>query len=173
MKRLSTKTHGKIDYIIGLILVSSPWIFDYAASYQYYIWIPFALGSFIILYSMLTDYEHGFSPVIGVKVNLVLDFLCGAFLAASPWIFNFHEILYLPHVVLGGLLVLNALLSRSEYVISIIDARTPEVRTTTGTIPEVRENVSTPAGQHNPQTLSGEQKSQEDNDEKREERTQI
>lgn len=143
MKKISTKTHGKLDYIMGLILVTSPWIFNYAHSYQYFIWIPFALGNLIIIYTMLTDFEHGFAPVLSVKAHLAIDFLSGAFLAASPWIFGFSEIIFLPHVVLGAAQVLAALFTRTEYKVSIADARTPKVRTTSGTMPEIHEREKT------------------------------
>lgn len=133
---ISTKTHGKLDYIIGLILMSSPWIFNYASSDQFYIWIPFALGSIIILYSMLTSYEHGFVRAISMKMHLVLDFIAGVFLAASPWLLHFDDVIYLPHLIIGIALVIAAFASQKEYNHEAV--RTPEVQATAGTIPETR-----------------------------------
>jgi hypothetical protein len=112
MKLISTKTHGAIDYLTALLLLVSPWAFNYAAGDQQSMWIPFALGNFIFIYSLLTDYERSLGKVIPFQVHLILDVLTGIFLAASPWIFHFSDSIYLPHVIVGAFSVIVTLLTR-------------------------------------------------------------
>jgi hypothetical protein len=59
------------------------------------------LGAMALLYSLMTRYELGMMKVIPMKTHLTLDVLSGIVLAASPWIFNFDERVYLPHLILG------------------------------------------------------------------------
>lgn len=100
MRFISTKFHGVLDYVAGILLLCSPWIFNFnrgdAAQY-----VPMIIGAMIIVMSFFTDYEAGISKIISMPVHLTMDILAGIFLAASPWIFGFASEIYLPHLILG------------------------------------------------------------------------
>jgi hypothetical protein len=100
MKVISTKTHGVLDYLVGVLLIASPWIFGFADN-DTAKWIPIILGVGALLYSLMTNYEMGMSKTISMKTHLLLDTVSGIFLAASPWIFGFADDVYLPHLILG------------------------------------------------------------------------
>lgn len=100
MRIISTKIHGVLDYLMGVLLIAAPWIFDFARGGAE-TWVPVALGSATIVYSLLTDYEWGAARVLSMRGHLTIDLLSGIFLAASPWIFGFEEYVYLPHLLLG------------------------------------------------------------------------
>ena len=99
---IKSKTHGYLDYLVGVLLIAAPWIFDFyrggAES-----WVPIILGAATIIYSLITDYELGAAKVIPYRAHLTLDVLSGIFLAASPWLFNFSDYVYVPHLVVGVL----------------------------------------------------------------------
>ena len=100
MKFISTKTHGYLDYLMGALLIASPWIFDFdrggAETY-----VPVILGVAALLYSLVTDYELGASPQISMRTHLMLDLGSGVLLALSPWIFGFSDYVWKPHLILG------------------------------------------------------------------------
>ena len=100
MKVISTKVHGVLDYLVGIILIAAPWLLNFyrggAES-----WVPIILGIGTVLYSLFTNYEYSMSKVIPMRVHLTLDVISGIFLALSPWLFNFDEFVYLPHVIIG------------------------------------------------------------------------
>jgi hypothetical protein len=100
MKIISTKVHGVLDYMMGILLIASPWIFGFAGN-NWATWIPCILGISMIIYSLATDYEPGLSDNISMRTHLTLDIVAGAMLAASPWIFGFANEVYLPHLILG------------------------------------------------------------------------
>jgi hypothetical protein len=100
MKIISTKVHGVLDYLVGVLLIVSPWLFNFARGGAE-TWIPVILGAGAIVYSLLTNYELGLSRMISMKTHLTLDMLSGILLAASPWIFGFSDMVYVPHLVLG------------------------------------------------------------------------
>ncbi len=100
MKIISTKVHGVLDYMMGILLIATPWIFGFASN-GWETWVPVVLGVSVILYSLMTTYELGLSDNISMRKHLILDIVSGVVLAASPWIFGFADIVYLPHLVLG------------------------------------------------------------------------
>lgn len=89
-----------MDYLVGVLLIAAPWIFDFARGGAE-TWVPVILGIGAIVYSLMTNYEMGAAKMISMKTHLAFDFISGAFLAVSPWIFGFNEYVYLPHVIVG------------------------------------------------------------------------
>jgi hypothetical protein len=100
MKMLSTKVHGVIDYLMGIVLIAAPWLLDFNRGGAE-TWVPVVLGAGVILYSLFTNYELSISKVIPMRTHLTLDVISGILLAASPWIFGFSEYVYLPHLIFG------------------------------------------------------------------------
>ncbi|MEX2574737.1 MAG: SPW repeat protein [Balneolaceae bacterium] len=113
MKLISTRIHGTFDYLFALTMIVSPWLFGFAR-YDSAMWVPILLGLFVIIYSFFTDYERGVIPDICVKTNLCLDGLAGVFLAVSPWLFGFANIVYVPHLIVGLAGMAAALLTVKE-----------------------------------------------------------
>jgi hypothetical protein len=89
-----------LDYLLGALLIAAPWLFGFAAGGAE-TWVPVILGAGAIGYSLFTDYELGLVRKIPMGTHLGLDAGSGILLAASPWIFGFAELVYLPHLILG------------------------------------------------------------------------
>jgi hypothetical protein len=100
MRFLSTRVHGVMDYMMGILLLASPYLFGFATGGVKQ-WLPMILGLAILGMSLLTRYEWGAVRLIPMPVHLVIDGLSGALLAVSPWLFGFAGIVYLPHLILG------------------------------------------------------------------------
>jgi len=100
MRFIPTKVHGMLDYLMGILLIVAPWVFNFDRGGAE-TWVPVILGVSAILYSLVTDYELGAVRKLSMKTHLTLDVISGALLAVSPWLFNFDEHVYLPHLILG------------------------------------------------------------------------
>ena len=100
MRFIPTSVHGVLDYLVSAIIIASPWLFGYALGGAEQ-WVPIALGALAIIASLFTNYELGVVRSISMRNHLILDFINGAILAASPWIFGFHDYVWAPHLVLG------------------------------------------------------------------------
>ena len=124
MKIINTKTHGYLDYIMGVVLIASPWMFDFARNGAE-TWVPVTLGIVTILYSLMTNYELGISRLISMRTHLLLDTVSALFLAASPWLFGFADYIWQPHVILGIIELGAVLMTKTEPG----DRRTPTERT--------------------------------------------
>ncbi|OQP58912.1 SPW repeat protein [Niastella populi] len=113
MKVINTRTHAYLDYIMGALLIASPWIFDFAGNGAE-TWVPVSLGVATIVYSMVTRYELGAFPTISMRTHLMLDTISGIFLAVSPWLFGFAEFVWQPHLILGVLELCAVLMTKTE-----------------------------------------------------------
>ena len=112
MRMIPTKVHGMLDYIVGILLIASPWLFDFDNGGAE-TWVPVAVGVMVLLQTIMTDFEVGVTKTISMANHLRMDFLIGVFLAASPWIFNFDETVWEPHVAFGVFSILASLMTRT------------------------------------------------------------
>ena len=62
----------------------------------------------------MTDYEKSLLRLISMKNHLLIDFLSGIFLAISPWLFEFKDIVYLPHLIFGITAIIVAILTKTK-----------------------------------------------------------
>ena len=113
MRFINTRVHGLLDYIVSIILISSPWLFGFYDNGPEST-VPIALGVITIVYSLLTRYEFGLMPLIPMPSHLVLDFLNGLFLATSPWLLGFADNVWLPHVIMGVFEITASLISKKR-----------------------------------------------------------
>lgn len=113
MKFIDTKTHGFLDYIVGLFLIAAPWVFNLDPSAPEGM-IFIIMGAAVIVYSIITNYELGLIKALSIKTHLTLDVLSGIVLAASPWLFGFADRVYLPHLILGILEIGAGMMTKTE-----------------------------------------------------------
>lgn len=112
MRFIPTKVHGALDYAVGTIMTSTPllnFIKDKEANA-----ILLGSGIGVTTYSMLTDYELGAKRLIPMKWHLTMDFIDGAFIALSPWLFKFEKSLRVPFVLTGVMEMALALFTQTE-----------------------------------------------------------
>ncbi len=108
MKLIPTQVHGILDYVIALLLIGCLWFFPMPIPGPVVL-IPFFSGLLLLTISVCTIYEVGVIDCIPMPAHLLLDALLGILLALSPWIFDFSEKMFLPHISAGLLLLLAAL----------------------------------------------------------------
>jgi hypothetical protein len=111
MRIIPTRVHGILDYLVGALLIAAPWLFqfDHGGAET---WVPVVLGAGAILYSLCTDYELGAVRRIPMSTHLMLDLSSGVLLAASPWLFGFRDLVWVPHVVVGLVEIGTALMTQ-------------------------------------------------------------
>ena len=103
MRFIPTRFHAPLDYIVGVVLIASPWIFQFSGHTAATV-VPIVLGVGLIAYSLFTNYELGVWKVAPMAVHNLIDIAAGGLLAASPWIFGFADEsanVWVPHLVVG------------------------------------------------------------------------
>ncbi|WP_299707120.1 SPW repeat protein [uncultured Pontibacter sp.] len=108
MRFIPTRFHGILDYIYGVLLIASPWLFGFAAGGAE-TWVAVVIGAIVLIQAALTDFEVGLVKKIPMQTHLMLDFGIGVILALSPWIFGFADYVYTPHLVFGVFSMLASL----------------------------------------------------------------
>ncbi|WP_152049886.1 SPW repeat domain-containing protein [Tautonia marina] len=111
MRFLSTRSHGVLDYLVGASLILMPWLLGFTVGGAE-TWVPVLVGAIVIIYSLMTDYEAGCVGTLTMPTHMAFDAAAGVFLAASPWLFGFAGIVWLPHVVVGLLSIVVATSTR-------------------------------------------------------------
>jgi len=114
-----TAVHGVLDYIGGIGLIASPFIFRFFSMGGIAVILPMVLGAGLILYSLLTNYELGIPALrlIPMPVHLVFDFVASAFLAVAPFLFGYANEglnVWLPQVIAGVAVIVLVLVSQTQ-----------------------------------------------------------
>lgn len=110
---ISSKIHAILDYTVGILLIAAPWLLGFADNTAATI-IPVILGASTVIYSLFTNYEYSLVRLLPYKIHLMIDFMAGLLLLASPWLFGFNDRIYFPHVILGVFEIIAVILSRKE-----------------------------------------------------------
>ena len=111
----STRLHALWDYLVSVALISSPWLLGFSTDEEAR-WPIVTAGMLVLLLAIVTDYEGGVFKRILMLLHLGFDRLIGSLLGASPWLLGFANRVYLPHFILGLLLLLMGLLTERKPV---------------------------------------------------------
>ena len=112
MRIIPTSMHGILDYIVGLLLIITPWLFGFNLGGSE-TWVTVVAGVVLLLQTLLTDFEPGLVKLIPMRIHLTMDFILGLILAGSPWLFNFDEVVWAPHVIIGLFAIAASLTTRT------------------------------------------------------------
>ena len=101
MTTINTKLHGIIDYTLGILLMFSPWLFNYSRG-AIETRIPLIAGALSILYTLFTNCEFGVIKKIRLSNHFLLDLIMGSFLVAAPKLFHYNGYVFmLPYLWIG------------------------------------------------------------------------
>ena len=110
MQFLSPKHHGLLDYAAASGLIIFPFILDLGAESSVALWLSVVAGIGLIVYSLLTDYPYGVSPLIPYNAHLGFDLAAAFAFIAAPFVFSFSTVTSVYYIVMavGVLLVVAA-----------------------------------------------------------------
>lgn len=108
MRFIPTRFHGILDYIVGIFMITAPWVLDFSDN-DAATWTIVIAGVLVLLQTIMTDFEVGLIRRIPMKSHLTMDFILGLALAVSPWLLNFDERVYMPHLIIGVFSMLASL----------------------------------------------------------------
>jgi hypothetical protein len=100
MRVVPTILHGIVDYVVGAIVCGLPFYYGWTGTPR----TTFvACGAFVIVYSMLTDYEAGLFRFLRIRFHLLLDAIFGMAMLFLPSLLDLQAAERLPVYVIGVL----------------------------------------------------------------------
>lgn len=81
--------HGIIEYVAGALFVLAPFIFGFDENAATALSI--IVGVVILLIALATEYPAGVVRSLPLPAHIVLDYVLGVFLIASPFLFGFDD----------------------------------------------------------------------------------
>ena len=110
MQFISSKAHTIIGLAVGIILLFAPQLFGFSDD-QTAAYVTIGVGVFIIISELVTTSSASLLKLVPMRIHLLLDYITGAFLAISPWMFGFADVVWAPHVIVGILTIGYALVT--------------------------------------------------------------
>lgn len=107
MHLISSRLYGIFNYLSGIFIFGNPWLFDFE-NYSSLTWIFQAMGATMIICNVFTNYETGIIKLIPIRGRLIPDTFIAVFLSLTPWVFDFYNIIFLPQLLIGILMLVAA-----------------------------------------------------------------
>jgi hypothetical protein len=108
--------YGLLNYVLAALFLAMPFINGNEQSITAHIVTSFS-GAFILVVTLLTNFELGVLRVISLREYLFFGLIAGGFLLVSPFIFGFYPYGFILHLVAGiTLSTSSAFIHRSIFV---------------------------------------------------------
>ena len=98
---ITTKQHAVLDYVGGLLITFSPWIFGFYKLGGAPLYIPLFIGSMQLVMAIFSRHELGLFKAFPMQLHLIIDMFAGFVLIVSSWLYGFYHFVFWPHLLLG------------------------------------------------------------------------
>jgi hypothetical protein len=101
---ISLNTHNIVDYVLGVVLVFSPYVFGFSDLYAAKN-VFLVLGFGLLGYSLITQYKYSVLKILPLGPHMALDVVLGIVLMLAPSVFSYAPLLtgfqYAWHFICG------------------------------------------------------------------------
>jgi hypothetical protein len=111
---ISTSTYGFLNYVVAITLMSSPWLFGFSHVGGASFFLPLIFGWLQLIMAIFGKHKFGFMKVFPVSMHCFIDAVGGSFLLASPFVYAYSSHVFLPQLLLGGLVFFLGVFTRSS-----------------------------------------------------------
>lgn len=92
MKPISALPHGVLDYLTGILLVISPWLFGFDMISTSATYTMVVMGIVVLGLSMITNYPLGVIRSISFPLHGKIETAGAVVFLTSPWLAHFSHI---------------------------------------------------------------------------------
>ena len=111
---ISLTVFGVFNYIIALTLIAAPWLFGLVDVSSAALFLPIYLGWLQLIMAIFSDTPVGFLKQLPVNIHMAVYVFMGFVLLISPWLWNFSDKVFLPELLIGGLLIFLGIFSEKS-----------------------------------------------------------
>jgi len=84
---ISTSSFGLLNYVVAILLMSSPWLFGFYHGAAFF--LPLVFGWLQLIMAIFSDNKFGFVKQFPVPMHCFIDVIGGSFLMASPFVYGY------------------------------------------------------------------------------------
>jgi hypothetical protein len=105
---ISHSFFGYFAYPLAIVTMASPWIFNSANGTHFVnvggasLFFPFMFGWFSLLMAIFSN-TKGFINIFPSQMHCTLLTIVGFVIMVAPWLYGFHDRVFLPHLILGAI----------------------------------------------------------------------
>ena len=115
MKPISALSHGVLDYLVGIALLGSPWLFGFHLTSDNATYTMVAMGLVVLLLSMCTNYPLGMIRSVSFPLHGKIETAGAVVLLVSPWLVHFSDIATARNLAIVVSLVWLAVVALTNY----------------------------------------------------------
>jgi hypothetical protein len=111
---ISTSFFGYFSYLLAIVMISSPWLFGFVSIGGASLFIPLMFGWFQLIMCIFSNTKGGMVGVFPVQMHTTLDTLTGFVILVSPFLYGFYDLVCLPHVIFGAILLILGIYTKNS-----------------------------------------------------------
>lgn len=111
---ISTSTYGFLNWVVAIILMSSPWLFGFSHVGGASFFLPVIFGWLQLIMAIFSKHKFGIMNVFPVPMHCFIDVVGSSFLLASPWVYGFADRVFWPQLLIGGLIFFLGVFTRTS-----------------------------------------------------------
>jgi len=115
---ISTKVYGFFNYALGIVMILSPWLFGFKDQHGASFLMPLYLGWLQLVMAIFSKHEWGFIKIFPVSMHCFIDIIVGSFLFASPFVYAYTDMIFIPQLLFGAILFLLGIFVQGSPVTS-------------------------------------------------------
>jgi hypothetical protein len=123
---ISTTFYGVVNYIIALLLIASPWLFNFSQFGGAALLMPILIGWLQLIMAIFSRNPVGIVNIFPMQMHNFLDVLSGSFLLALPFTYDFSSKVWAPHFFCGLVLVIMGIFVHKSPFLTRPDRALPE-----------------------------------------------
>jgi hypothetical protein len=123
---ISNTFFGYFSYVLGVVMMASPWLFHFVDVRGAALFFPFMFGWFQIIMAIFSRTKAGMVGVFPVQMHCFLNTFAGFAIMCTPWMYGFAPKVFLPHLILGGIMFTLGVFTKNSPVINEPHEMVPE-----------------------------------------------
>ena len=100
---ISTTFFGFFNYILAILMMTSPWLFGFVQFGGAALFFPFMFGWYYLLMAIFSITKGGMVRIFPIQMHCTLLTIAGFVIMMSPFLYGFSHLVWQPHVVLGAI----------------------------------------------------------------------
>src|SRR5476651_33893 len=105
---------GYFSYPLAIVTMASPWIFGFVGIGGASLFFPLVFGWFSVLMAIFSNTKAGMVGIFPTQMHCTLDTIVGFVIMVAPWLYGFHDRVFIPHLILGAIIFIMGVFTKGS-----------------------------------------------------------